>query len=54
MQAAIKLDNAALADLGITAEQFEEAAHNALRNLTHPESGDPIYFNDVSVTLTVG
>jgi hypothetical protein len=50
MQVTINLDHAALDSLGITIEQFEQAAGAALSNLVHPESGAPIYFNDVRVT----
>lgn len=51
MQVSINLDHAALDDLDITVEQFQQAASAALSNLSHPESGDPIYFNDVRVIV---
>lgn len=51
MQVTINLDHAALDNLGITIEQFEQAAGAALSNLAHPESGAPIYFNDVRVIV---
>lgn len=51
MRVTIKLDHAALDDLDITAEQFEQAVSTALANLTHPESGFPIYLNDVRVIV---
>lgn len=50
MQVTINLDHAALDRLGITIEQFEQAAGAALSNLVHPKSGLPIYFNEVRVT----
>lgn len=51
MQVTINLDHAVLDDLDITIEHFQQAASTALGNLTHPESGDPIYFNSVQVTV---
>jgi len=51
MQVTISLDHADLDNLGITIEQFEQAAGAALSNLSHPESAAPIYFNDVRVTV---
>lgn len=51
MQVTINLDRATLDDLEITIDEFKQAAKDALRNLSHPESGDPIFFNDVSVTV---
>lgn len=51
MQATINIYHAVLDDCGITAEQFQEAASYALSNLTHPETGEPIYFNGVRVTV---
>ena len=51
MQVTINVDHAALDDLDITIEQFQQAASIALGNLTRPESGDPIYFNGVQVTV---
>lgn len=51
MQVTINLDQAVLGDLDITIEQFQQAASTTLGNLTHPESGDPIYFNGVQVTV---
>lgn len=51
MQVNINLDHAELDDLDITIEQFKQAASAAIRNLSHPESRDPIYFNDVRVTV---
>lgn len=51
MQTTISLDAETLARLGITIEQFEQAASNALGNLSHPETGQPLYFNGVSVTV---
>lgn len=51
MQVTINLDHTALDDLGITIEQFEQAASAALSNLSHPVSGDPIYFQGVRVTV---
>lgn len=51
MKATISIDNAVLQDCGITIEQFQEAASNALGRLTHPAIGHPIYFNCVQVTV---
>lgn len=51
MQVTINLDHAILDDLDITIEQFQQATSTALGNLVHPESGDPMYFNGVQVTV---
>jgi len=51
MQVTINLDHAALDDLDLTVEQFEQAASAALTNLSHPESGAPIYLNNVRVIV---
>ncbi len=51
MNATISIDHAVLDDCGITIEQFREAASYALSNLTHPETGVPIYFNGVQVMV---
>jgi hypothetical protein len=54
MNVTISLDQAALDDLNITTEQFEQAVSTALKNLSHPESGAPISFKDVSVKVMEG
>jgi len=51
MNTTINIDHAVLDDCGITVEQFQAAASYALSNLTHPETGEPIYFNRVQVTV---
>lgn len=51
MKVNINLDSEAISDLGITIEQFQQAASYALSNLAHPETGDPIYFNEVRVIV---
>ncbi len=51
MQAIINIDHAVLDDCGITPEQFQEAVSNALGRLSHPVTGEPIYFNGVRVTV---
>ena len=50
MEVTINTNVATLEDLGITLEQFEQAASSALSNLSHPDSGEPLYFNNVRVT----
>lgn len=52
MQVAIEMDVATLTELGITADQFQQAASAALSNLAHPETGEPIYFNGINVSVT--
>lgn len=51
MQATINIDVEALDQLGITTEEFHQAASYALSNLAHPTTGEPIYFNGVRVTV---
>lgn len=51
MQTTINLDVDTLAKLGITIDQFQKAASDALSTLTHPETGEMLYFNDVRVTV---
>lgn len=51
MQATINIEVAALDYLGITVEEFQQAAIYALGNLAHPATGAPIYINDVRVTV---
>jgi hypothetical protein len=51
MNATINIDHSVLDDCGITIEQFQEAVSNALGKLAHPETGDPMYFNGVQVTV---
>jgi hypothetical protein len=49
MNVLINIDHADLDNCGISSEQFQAAASYALSNLTHPETGNPIYFNNVRV-----
>lgn len=51
MQTTINLDAGTLAKLGVTIDQFQKAASDALSTLTHPETGETLYFNDVRVTV---
>ena len=51
MQTTINLDADTHAKLGITTDQFQKAASYALSALTHPETGETLYFNDVHVTV---
>ena len=51
MQATIHVDAAVFSDLEISPEQFREAAAYALSKLTHPETGETLYFNGVGVTI---
>ncbi|MEM8515066.1 hypothetical protein RCH14_004426 [Massilia sp. MP_M2] len=53
MQVTIKTDSETLAELDLTVEQFEHAASQALSSFSHPETGDTIYFNGVSVAVTL-
>lgn len=53
MQVTINLDQTTLDDLDISIEDFEQAARDALGKLSHPESGDPIFFNNVRVTVLI-
>lgn len=50
MEVTINTNVATMEDLGITLEQFEQAASSALSKLSHPESGESLYFNNVRVT----
>jgi len=51
MDVTINIDQAVLADCGISSEHFREAAENALSHLNHPETGDSIYFNSMRITV---
>ena len=51
MQVTINIDVEALDQLGITTEEFQQAASYALSNLSNPTTGEPIYFNGVQVTV---
>lgn len=53
MQVIINTDSKTLAELDITVEQFEQAASQALSSLSHPETGETIYFNGVSVAVAL-
>lgn len=52
MQVEINLSAETLAELGITVDQFQQAANTALSSLVHPETGEPIYFNGISVSVS--
>lgn len=53
MEATINTEAAMLADCGLSEDELKAAVANALRNLAHPESGEPIYLNDVRVSVNV-
>ena len=53
MEAKVKIDQAMLADCGISITHFREAVACALGKMIHPETGQPIHINGVMVTLEV-
>ena len=53
MEATVKVDEAVLADCGISITHFREAVVCALGKIMHPETGQPIHINGVLVTVEV-
>lgn len=51
MKANIELDQSVLNEIGFTVDQLREAITNALGKLHHPVDGNPIYFNNIDVTV---
>lgn len=51
MKATIDISHSSLDEIGLTPDQFQLAVQNALSKLECPETGNPIYFNGVEVTV---
>ena len=51
MRTTINLNADSLAKVGITIDQFQKVASDALSALKHPETGETLYFSDIRVTV---